>query len=169
MTSALPAADGDRSVDVIVVGAGPGGSATAAWLAKAGAVAYVIWGLLHVQAAWKVYSLGQQMADGMERARVLQNAWNLLCFALIAIVAAVVLNWRNSSRGWWINLVAVSATDIGFIAVVLAPGYMPLLALRLLRPWPSAARTSPSPTKTPRSARTASSLRSRRSGAAASP
>lgn len=36
MTSALPAADGDRSVDVIVVGAGPGGSATAAWLAKAG-------------------------------------------------------------------------------------------------------------------------------------
>ena len=36
MTSALPAADGDRSVDVIVVGAGPGGAATAAWLAKAG-------------------------------------------------------------------------------------------------------------------------------------
>ena len=36
MTSPLPAADGDRSVDAIVVGAGPGGSATAAWLAKAG-------------------------------------------------------------------------------------------------------------------------------------
>lgn len=36
MTSAQPAADGDRSADVIVVGAGPGGSATAAWLAKAG-------------------------------------------------------------------------------------------------------------------------------------
>ena len=40
MTSALPAADGDRSVDVIVVGAGPGGSATAAWLAKAGKDVY---------------------------------------------------------------------------------------------------------------------------------
>lgn len=36
MTSAVPAAAGDRSADVIVVGAGPGGSATAAWLAKAG-------------------------------------------------------------------------------------------------------------------------------------
>lgn len=36
MTSAQPAADGGRTADVIVVGAGPGGSATAAWLAKAG-------------------------------------------------------------------------------------------------------------------------------------
>ncbi|WP_435202419.1 geranylgeranyl reductase family protein [Janibacter sp. GS2] len=36
MTSALPTAHGARSVDVIVVGAGPGGAATAAWLAKAG-------------------------------------------------------------------------------------------------------------------------------------
>ncbi|WEV77870.1 geranylgeranyl reductase family protein [Janibacter cremeus] len=36
MTSALPAAGDGRTADVIVVGAGPGGSATAAWLAKAG-------------------------------------------------------------------------------------------------------------------------------------
>lgn len=36
MTSAVPAAGSGRSADVIVVGAGPGGSATAAWLAKAG-------------------------------------------------------------------------------------------------------------------------------------
>ena len=36
MTSALPAAGDGRDADVIVVGAGPGGSATAAWLAKAG-------------------------------------------------------------------------------------------------------------------------------------
>ncbi len=36
MTSALPAAGDGRTADAIVVGAGPGGSATAAWLAKAG-------------------------------------------------------------------------------------------------------------------------------------
>ncbi|WP_338750305.1 geranylgeranyl reductase family protein [Janibacter alittae] len=36
VTSALPAAGDGRAADVIVVGAGPGGSATAAWLAKAG-------------------------------------------------------------------------------------------------------------------------------------
>lgn len=36
MSSAVPSAGGGRVADVIVVGAGPGGSATAAWLAKAG-------------------------------------------------------------------------------------------------------------------------------------
>ena len=35
MTSALPAAGDGRTADVIVVGAGPRGSATAAWLAQA--------------------------------------------------------------------------------------------------------------------------------------
>ncbi|MGY4197289.1 hypothetical protein [Bradyrhizobium sp. USDA 4520] len=95
------------------------------WFAKAGSAAYVVWALLHIQAAWAVYELGQNMPLGMERGRVLQNAWNLLCFALIAGAAAIGFNWRNDVRGWWINLVAVSATDIGFIIFVLAPGYMP--------------------------------------------
>lgn len=95
-------------------------------LAQAGAVAYAIWALLHFQAAWSVYQLGQSMPDGMERGRVLQDAWNLLWFSIIAILAAVGLNWRNDSRGWWINLAVVSVADLGFIFFVLIPGYVPM-------------------------------------------
>jgi len=39
---------------------------------------------------------------------------------------AVWLNWRNSKMGYWINLIAISATDVGFILFVLMPGYLPL-------------------------------------------
>ncbi len=42
-------------------------------------------------------------------------------FALVAIW----LNWRNSSTGYWINLLTVSVTDIGFFVVfVIVPGYL---------------------------------------------
>lgn len=95
-------------------------------LAQAGAVAYGIWALLHFQAAWSVYRLGQAMPDGMERGRVLQDAWNLLWFSIIAILAAAGLNWRNDPRGWWINLAVVSVADLGFIFFVLMPGYVPM-------------------------------------------
>ena len=94
--------------------------------AKAGAVAYVIWGLLHLQAAWSVYTLGRSMPSGMASGRVLQDAWNLLWFSILAILAAVTLNWRNDARGWWINLAVVSIADLGFVFFVLVPGYGPL-------------------------------------------
>ncbi|QFI19929.1 hypothetical protein FR830_25300 (plasmid) [Klebsiella aerogenes] len=99
-------------------------TALATLLARVGALAYFIWALLHFQAAWLVYKLGLSMPSGMASGRVQQDAWNLLCFATIAIVATL-FNWRNDIRGWWINLVVVSATDIGFIVFVLVPGYMP--------------------------------------------
>ena len=98
-------------------------------LAKAGAVVYVIWGLLHLLAAWSVYALGRSMPSGMASARVQQDAWNLLWFSILAILAAVTLNWRNDARGWWINLAVISIADLGFIFFVLVPGYGPL--------WPS--------------------------------
>lgn len=96
------------------------------WLARAGAIAYVIWAILHFQAAWSVYQLGQSMAEGMARGRVLQDAWNLLWFSIIAILAAVGLNWRNDVRGWWINFGVVSVADLGFIFFVLMPGLVPM-------------------------------------------
>lgn len=95
-------------------------------LAQLGAVAYVIWALLHFNAAWSVYQLGQSMAEGMARGRVLQDAWLLLCLSIITLVTAVVLNWRNDIRGWWINLVIISVVDLGFIFYVLLPGYVPM-------------------------------------------
>jgi len=95
--------------------------------AKLGAVTYVLWGLLHIQAARLVYMLGNSLEPGMVQGRVFQDAFNLLFFALFGIAVAVMLNWKNSRLGYWLNLVVVSAADIGFIVYVLMPGYVPLI------------------------------------------
>ncbi len=95
--------------------------------AKLGAVTYVLWGIMHIQAARLVFMLGQTLDPGMVQGRIYQDAWNLLFFALFGIVVAVTLNWKNSRLGYWLNLVVVSAGDIGFIITILAPGYIPLL------------------------------------------
>lgn len=83
-------------------------------LAQAGAIAYVIWALLHFKAAWSVYELGLTVPEGMHQGRLFQAAWNLMWFSIIALVTAVGMNWRNDVRGWWINFVAVSVVDLGF-------------------------------------------------------
>ena len=95
--------------------------------AKLGAVTYVLWGLLHIQAARLVYMLGQSLEPGMIQGRIYQGAWNLLFFALFGIVVAILLNWKNSRLGYWLNLVVISAADIGFIVTILLPGYVPLI------------------------------------------
>jgi len=93
---------------------------------KIGAVMYFIWGLLHLKAAFSVYQLGTSLEAGMIQARIFQDAWNLLFFALVGITVAVIFNWHNSRLGYWINLITVSVTDIGFIAFVLVPGHLPV-------------------------------------------
>ena len=95
--------------------------------AKLGAVTYVLWGLLHIQAARLVYALGASLEPGMIQGRIYQDAWNLLFFALFGIVVAVWLNWNNSRLGYWLNLIVVTAADLGFIFYVLVPGYAPLV------------------------------------------
>ncbi len=96
------------------------------YLAKLGAVTYVLWGLLHIQAARMVYMLGQSMEPGLIQGRIFQDAWSLLFFALFGIAVAVMLNWNNSRLGYWLNLVVISAADIGFIIFIMMPGYVPL-------------------------------------------
>ena len=93
---------------------------------KIGAAMYFIWGVLHLKAAYSVYQLGTTLEARMVQGRVYQGAWNLLFFALVGMIVAVAFNWHNSRLGYWINLITVSVTDIGFIALVLAPGYLPV-------------------------------------------
>jgi hypothetical protein len=85
-----------------------------------------LWGIVHIQAARLVYMLGDSLDPGMVQGRIYQDAFNLLFFALFGIAVAVMLNWKNSRLGYWLNLVVVSAADIGFIYYVLIPGYVPL-------------------------------------------
>ena len=95
--------------------------------ARIGAIIYIIWGLVHLQAARLVFVLGQTLEPGMVQGRIYQNAWNLLFFALFGMAVAIFLNWKNSRIGYWLNLVVVSAGDIGFILAVLLPGYVPMI------------------------------------------
>ena len=96
-------------------------------LARTASILYVIWGVLHIVAAFKVYTLGQSLEPGMVQGRIYQDAWNLLFFAVFGIAVAIKHNWRNSKLGYWLNLVVVSAGDIGFIIAILIPGYLPLV------------------------------------------
>lgn len=93
--------------------------------ARSGAVVYVLWGILHLEAARRVYALGQTLDPGMVQARIFQDSWNLLFFALFGIVVAMVYNWKNSRMGFWLNATVISAGDIGFILALLIPGYLP--------------------------------------------
>ncbi len=91
-----------------------------------GAVLYFIWGLLHLVAAMDVFKLSSGQNKGMVQGRLFQHAWNLAIIAIAAMVIAVVFNWQNSLLGYWINLITVSITDIGFVLFILVPGYIPL-------------------------------------------
>jgi len=92
--------------------------------AKIGAGSYVIWGLLHIVAAIDEFTVGKGLEPGLVHGKINQGAWDLLFFALFAIVVAVKYNWKNDPLGYWLNLIVVSAADIGFIIFVLFPGYV---------------------------------------------
>ena len=96
-------------------------------LARTGSILYILWGVLHIVAAFKVYALGQSLEPGMVQGRIFQDAWNLLFFALFGTAVAIKYNWHNSKLGYWLNFVVVSAGDIGFIIYLLIPGYLPLM------------------------------------------
>jgi len=78
-------------------------------------------------AARMVYVLGGTLEPGMVQARVFQDAWNMLFFSVFAIVVAVLLNWKNSKLGYWLNLWVITAADVGFIIYVLVPGHAPMM------------------------------------------
>jgi hypothetical protein len=100
-------------------------SAVAA-LSVAGAICYVLWGCLHLWAAYAVYQVGAAVVPGMVRGRVFQNSWNLLFFGVTAIIIALTLNVRNSAWGYWVNFGILAVADTGLILFVIIPGYMPL-------------------------------------------
>ncbi len=101
---------------------------------KLGASLYIVWGLLHIKAAHVVYTLAESMEPGMARARVLQDAWHLLIFALLGIAIAIGWNWRNDRLGYWVNLIVIGLVDLGFVVLVVVPKLLPLWPQGLLGP-----------------------------------
>ena len=94
---------------------------------KIGAVFYLLWGVLHVKAAVATYQLGATLEPGLVQGRVYQDAWNLLFFAIAVSLVAIMLNWRNSRLGFWLNLGMATVTDLGFILHILVPGHLSLI------------------------------------------
>jgi hypothetical protein len=94
-------------------------------LARIGALFCVLWGLVHYNAAYRVYQLVQSTPLTIEHGRLHQLAFYLASFATAGIVLAT-LNWRNSRLGFWSNAVVVGIGDIPFILFVLVPGYVPV-------------------------------------------
>jgi hypothetical protein len=80
------------------------------WTARLGALCYVSWGLFHVKVAHDIYAWGQAQT-GIAQGRLYQLDAYLWCIALFATVVAVVANWRNSQRGYWLNLCVIGWAD----------------------------------------------------------
>lgn len=94
--------------------------------ARMGAASYLIWSILHLQAAFAVYKLAAGAPVSMIQGRLLQDAWNLLAFSVAGAGTAIALNWHNSGWGYWINAGVIGVADLGFIFFVLIPGHMAL-------------------------------------------
>lgn len=113
---------------------------------RAGAVCYVLWGLVHVVGGASLLAT-LQSGGGAELLRVLASAapaavpdtvpavagavagfhaWNILWIGALVAVVALRLNWRNARLGFWLNLVLAGAADLGLIFALLVPGYMRL-------------------------------------------
>ena len=97
----------------------------AQWWARLGAICYIVWGFYHLNAAYVNYQLAAQ-TTGMVHGRLMQEVAYTLMFALTAMVLAVLLNWRNSWTGYWLNALIIGLGDVPFMIYVLAPGYLPL-------------------------------------------
>ncbi|MBX2855803.1 MAG: hypothetical protein KTR21_12510 [Rhodobacteraceae bacterium] len=95
--------------------------------ARLAAVFYVLWGALHLYAAYEVYTLGQSLDPGLVQGRIFQDAWNLVFFALFGAAVGIIYVWRNVHLGHGLNLVVVSAGDIGFIVTILVPRHAPIM------------------------------------------
>ncbi|MFQ6006858.1 MAG: hypothetical protein ACE5OQ_15310 [Woeseia sp.] len=52
------------------------------------------------------------------------HSYNLIWLGLLAFVVAILLNWRNSVTGYWVNLAVVGADDFGLVWFLILPGHL---------------------------------------------
>ncbi|HEY2399962.1 MAG TPA: hypothetical protein VGI23_06375 [Steroidobacteraceae bacterium] len=90
---------------------------------RIGAILYLVWGAFHVKVAHDIYLLGLTQ-QGIAQGRTYQLAAYLLTLSLFVIAIAVILNWRNSNIGFWLNLCVAGWADLIWTVVVVLPGYV---------------------------------------------
>jgi hypothetical protein len=99
---------------------------TARTMSALGSVFYLIWAALHIQAGFGVVRLGDSVPASMIQGRLYQDAWTLFTAAGAIAITSVIMLWRNWSPGYWLNFGIAGITDVGFIVLILVPGYAPL-------------------------------------------
>jgi hypothetical protein len=93
--------------------------------ARIGALCYAAWGVFHVHVAYDIYRLGLPLT-GIAQGRMYQLAAYMLTISVFVIGVGVLLNWRNSRVGFWLNLCVAGWADGVWVLVVVLPGYVGL-------------------------------------------
>lgn len=94
--------------------------------ARAGAAAYVLWGLLHLGLGLSMVfgAVGDGSPSGELESESLMFFVCASVFGAQAIAVGLVLNRVNDRFGHWLNLVALGVIDAAFVAVMVAPGHV---------------------------------------------
>ncbi len=103
-------------------------------LARIGATLYVGWGVLHLIAARGIYELASSIPNGLAHARLEQGGLDLGLLAVQAMAVAVLLNWRNDRIGYWLNIIVIGAVDLGYVGLLIVPGYVPATLITFAGP-----------------------------------
>ncbi len=108
---------------------------------KVGAMFYVLWGVLHIFGGGmimmqdnSVFQIAMQATGtNPEEFQSLSNqalsgilsyhAYNIVWFGVFAIVVSLAYNWKNIRLGYWLNLLVLSAVELGLVIFLLLPGY----------------------------------------------
>lgn len=107
-------------------------------LSKSAAVAFFLWGVLHVvgsvaillaalrdpAAGYAFYANAAESYDALSGGILKYFSFLLLCIAIVSIFIAVKYNWKNSQAGLAANTVLLGLTDIGLIIFMVVPGHV---------------------------------------------
>jgi hypothetical protein len=111
---------------------------------KIGAVFYVLWGILHILGGIAILTAESPNAQlamfdtavpadtlpanpgEVVHAALSFHAFNLAWFGVFALLVGVLMHWRNSRLGYWLNFSIVGVADIGLFIFLIFPGYMAL-------------------------------------------
>lgn len=115
---------------------------------RIGAAFYALWGVIHVIGGAVLLQAAVSGTDAFLRAQVggsamepatlsgssralavaggafAFHAFNLTWLGVVVAAGAVLLNWRNSTVGYWLNLALVGFTDLGLLLFIVGTGVM---------------------------------------------
>lgn len=95
----------------------PSSRGLGAWTYKLGGACYALWGLWHLRVVYNLWTYAGAQSGALVP-RLEQGAFHILGFALCAIGVGLLMNWKNSRTGYWVNLLAIGWTEIGLFAII---------------------------------------------------